>query len=601
VPAVYVEAICPLCLACHVVSEDLRGEKYRCEECEEEFIISRKAKRTNKKPARLREVQAADEPAAEVTPIEEAEVLPEAKLVQNAPTKKKPKPDDDEVLEIPDDAVQSGAPRVKAAPAATPRSRDRDEEDDRPRKRPRDEEDDGDDRPRRRPVRRSGPSAGLIVALSAGLVLLLGLGGVATWVALSEKSDDKPQAQAPANHPQAAKKDETKAPLKKEDPPRRVDPPKPAPPPVEPPKADPPKVEPPKADPPKIEAPAEWTVKADPPPAAVKLPADYRKDIPVPGRAGQLIFPRASSPFVAIGINLFDGDERQVWNLQTGDKIGAVKGAIRSSQNPVLSPDGAHLAFLPTDKPGTVDVWVLGPGKLVNIDIGGPLSPFDLLDFAGPGKLLTGRRSNDRTIFRVYDVASGKQEREFDAIRLVGYVGEAAAVSPGGTYLALADRDNLWVYDLKTGAAAGQCSLPKWAGLRPATCSGLSFSSDGSELAAVFFPPGQGHVTCWDVAKGNVVCDLSFAQARPHPATLNVYRGHVIDWLGERRGWLLYGYTLVERNKPNSTTFLPTPPAVGSPIPRHLVGTEHVVTLATGGKPGESVLTVNKFDADKPK
>ena len=76
----YVEAICPLCLARHVVPADMRGEKYRCEECEEVFIVSRKAKKTDKRPSRPPEVQPADE-LGEVIPVEEAEVLPEAKLL----------------------------------------------------------------------------------------------------------------------------------------------------------------------------------------------------------------------------------------------------------------------------------------------------------------------------------------------------------------------------------------------------------------------------------------------------------------------------------------------------------------------------------------
>jgi len=590
----YVEAICPLCLACHIVPDDMRGEKYRCEECEEEFIVSKKAKLTSKKPPRPREVKPADEPDGEVTAVEEAEVLPEAKLVQDAP-KKKPRADDEEVLEIPDDAVQSGSPRVKTAPAAKPRRDDRDEEDDRPRKRRRDEEDDYD-RPRRRSVRRSGAPVGLLVGLGAGLVLLLSLGGVAAWWALSD-DDDKPQPQAQANPP--ANNGPGKEPMKKQAPPK-VDPPK-----VDPPKVDPPKVEPPKVEPPNVEPPVEWTVKVDPPAAAVKLPAEPKTDIAVPGRTGQIIFPRSPSPFVAIGSNLLRDDQRQIWNLRTGKMTSNVLGAIRSSQNPVLSPDGAHLAFVPIENPGTIDVWTLRPGGKVNIDIGSPLFPIDLLDFAGPGKLLTGRFGGDRTTFRLYDVATGKPEREFVTGTVGGHVADAVAVSPGGAYLALVDRENLQVYDLKTGAAVGQRPVPKEVGLgpRPLKCLGLSFSPDGSELAGVFTVLRQRpRLICWDVVKGDVACDTFFPQqTRIQPWPQDVYRGHAIDWLGDRRGWLLFGYTMVERNKPGLATFLPPPPAMGSPIPRHLVGTEHVVTLATGSTPDKRVLTVSKFDADKPK
>ena len=58
----YVEAICPLCLHTHVVPADMRGERFRCEECEEVFLINRRSKKTNKRPPRPRAVRPADEP-----------------------------------------------------------------------------------------------------------------------------------------------------------------------------------------------------------------------------------------------------------------------------------------------------------------------------------------------------------------------------------------------------------------------------------------------------------------------------------------------------------------------------------------------------------
>ncbi len=139
----YVEAICPLCFASHVVPEELRGSKYRCEECEELFIVSKKAKRTSKKPPRPREVQPADDLAEDAEVVDVAEVLPEAKLTDRSARKK---PRNDEVLDIPDDAVQSGGARGKSPPAVK-RSRE-DEEEARPRRRRR-EDDEEDVRPRR--------------------------------------------------------------------------------------------------------------------------------------------------------------------------------------------------------------------------------------------------------------------------------------------------------------------------------------------------------------------------------------------------------------------------------------------------------------------
>jgi hypothetical protein len=596
----YVEAICPLCFASHVVPEDMRGETFRCEECEEEFVISKKAKRTNKKPSRLREVKAADEDEAEpVVPVDAAEVLPEANLV-DAPSKKpKPRAENEEVLEIPEDAVQGGAPVVKATPAPK-RRREEDEEDDRPKKRRR--QDDEDDRPRRRPARRTGPSAALIVGLSAGGVMLLGLVGIGAYWALSSNDDAKPQqAQAhnppPADNarpnaaenqrppqPEAGKKDQSKDPPKTE-------PPKDNPP---PPKQDPPKL-PPKFDPPA----GVWAVKADPPATAVKMPAAFKKEIPGPGSLPELTFPAGPSPFVAIGSNRAAGDERQVWNLETGQMTGKVLGAIQTQANshPVLSPDGAHLAFLAARR-GTVEIWAPTSGKMLTAQVSGAM-PTDLFEFAGPDKLLVGHRAGTSLTVKVIDVATAKEDREFQTSRPFGGR-DGLAVSPGGAYLAVVERETLNVFDVRTGTRAGQRALTSANGLAPGTCHGLSFSPDGRELAGLFFGANGAQLICWDAVTGEGVSEVSVPKALPQAGWLAVYRGHVLDWVGDRRGWLLYGYTLVDRTKNGAMTALAEPPPSGSPLPRHLVGPGHAVTLVAGAKPGEKVLTVGTFDPDKP-
>jgi hypothetical protein len=589
----YVEAICPLCFASHVVPEDMRGEKFRCEECEEEFIVSKKAKRTSKKPSRLREAQAAEETAEEVTPVEAAEVaevLPDAKLA-DAPPKKKPRAGDEEVLEIPDDALQAGAPVVKTTPASK-RRREDDEEEDRPKKRRRvadDDDEDEDDRPRRSPPRRKGVPVALIVGLCAGAAFLVGMCGFGCWFAFSDNPQKPEQAQVnnpPANNP---------PPKRGENPPPVVNPPR-----VDPPKENPPpkKERPKKEPPPKVEPPVVWNVKADPPAVTVKMPASFKKEIGAPGVFPEITFPDGPSPFVAVGMNLRPGDERQVWNLQTGEMVGKVVGSVPSNHHPILSPNGAHLAFQSSAKRGTVEIWAPASGKRVSVVIGTTLTP-ELFTFAGPDQLLIGRRSGVNLTVKVFDAATGKEEREFPTPRPWGG-NDALAVSPGGAYLAVVDRADLKVFDVKTGQQVGQRPMPKGPNGASLVCRGLSFSPDGSELAGLFAGIAGMQLTCWDADKGDVVCENSIPKAAPQAGLLAVYRGHVIDWVGDRRGWLVYGYTLVNRGRDGSITALAEPPVVGSPIPRHLVGPGHAVTIVADPKDGKKVLTVSLFDPDKP-
>jgi hypothetical protein len=594
----YVEAICPLCFATHIVPEELRGEEYRCEHCEELFIVNRKSKKTDKKPPRLPSVKPADDPEGEVANVEPVEILPEAKLAPK-PTKK-PRADEDEVLEIPDDALQSGQPVVRKM-VASKRRVERD--DDRPRKRRRDDEDE-DDRPRRRAAGRGGMPVGLIVGIGAGVLLIgvIGLTLLAVFWVFPDASDNKPQPQVqavpPANN--VAQNPMQKGPVVVDPLQRQQPPPRPVEPPPQ--QAPLPRPEPPQQAPPQPEPPAVWKVKADPPAAPVKLLADFKKEIKAPGVMAQLSFPKQPSPFVAIGLNLRAGDERQVWNLQTGQLTGKVVGAVPTANGapPVLSADGAYLAYY--EKAGTVAVWAPGPGKKVTVEVGAAGFQPDHIDFAGD-RLLTARQNGGTSwTFQTWEAATGKSLLSFTPTgRVTRLSRDAQAISPGGAYLALASRDTLWVCELQGGTTVGERALPKWEPGRFYTCRGLSFSPDGGELAGVFFANGtQPHLVCWDVATGEVVSDVTFPQALPDGAVQSVYKGHVIDWVGDRRGWLLYGYTLVSRNKSGTATFLAAPPREGSPVPRHMIGPAYVATLAPAGRPGEKVLTVSPFDADRP-
>src|SRR5205807_2297537 len=73
------------------------------------------------------------------------------------------------------------------------------------------------------------------------------------------------------------------------------------------------------------------------------------------------------------------------------------------------------------------------------------------------------------------------------------------AIDPGGTALALPDKDNaVHLYDLATGKERGRLASPKgllW----------LTFSADGRRLAAA----GRDQVVLWDVASGKEVRTVS--------------------------------------------------------------------------------------------
>jgi hypothetical protein len=527
----YVEAICPLCLATHILPADMRGTRYRCEECEEVFIVNRRSKRTDKRPPRVRKVRSADE-MEEVSPADEPDVLP---VATQSPSRRRRRADDDD-----------------------------------------------DDRRRRRTRPRPRGRRWLVVSLAAVFVVLVWVVGVGVWWYGWGRHD----------------KDTSLADDHGQEPPRvavgkPVEPPEPK-------KEQPPPKKEPKEGPRKPDGPPVWRVKADPPAALVRLPDDFKKEFTAPGANTEAVFPTATgSPFVAVGDNSDDKDERQVWDLRTGQMTGKVGGRKYSAERPVLSPDGAHLAVLPFGEKEIVDVTPLATGKPVRIDTGG--LPTDVVDFAGPGKLLVAGKRDGKAHLRVWDATTGKREKEFDGPPLgtpPTLTRDMVAVSPTGAWLAVVTPDNLWLWDMKTGAAAGQHALP-WNGanwLFP--CRGLSFSPDGSELAALFQVNGKSRLVCWNLASGGSIFDVTFPALRLWDGAELAYKGQVLGWVGNRRGWLLYGQMFIDRNADKGGPVPAGLMAADQPF-RRMVGPDHIATLP-GGLGGKKTLTISRFDPDKP-
>jgi hypothetical protein len=163
----------------------------------------------------------------------------------------------------------------------------------------------------------------------------------------------------------------------------------------------------------------------------------------------------------------------------------------------------------------------------------------------------------------------------------------------------VATPDDLWLWDLKAGTAAGRRPLPWNARNWLLPCAGLSFSPDGTELVGLFQLGDSSRLVCWDVARGEAVFDVTFRAPSLWVGTPTAYKGHVLGWVGDRRGWLLYGQMFIDRK---ADKVGPAPAgllAADQPF-RRMVGPEHIATLP-GGIGGRKVLTVSRFDPDRLK
>ncbi len=518
----YVEAICPVCFAKHIVPAERRGEQHRCEGCEEVFIVNWKARTTRKRPRPVRRVRSADGSKDEVLPADVPEVLP---VVPGASAKKRR-------AESPERSRKRGRKRTR-----------------------------------------------WIIAIAGAAALLGGLMGGAVWWAVSPGDERQAQANATA----ASDTGNAALPVAR----GRL------------PAADPAsaKIDPSRLEPPKPDEPA-WKVRPDAPAIGLKLPADFRKELPIRAAGPGVLFPTAaSSPVVALGDNLLADDERQVWDLRANLMLGKLTGSKFSTNPPVLSPDGAHLAIVPFGKQSAVSVWSVKTQKSVPIDPG--FTP-GLIDFAGPGKLLVADLHNAGLRLQVWNASTGQREREFEGPSLgnvTSLTRDMLALSPGGRYLAIVAPGELWIWDLKIGSAAGRHPVPWNARSLLFPCRGLSFSPDGRELAGLFEVSGQSRLVCWDVARGQEAFDVTFPVLKLWTETPLTYAGQVLGWIGPRQGWLLYGHAIINRR----TGKVIAPPGLDRPgLPfRRMLGPDHIAT-ATGGEGGQKVLRIARFRADGP-
>jgi hypothetical protein len=411
---------------------------------------------------------------------------------------------------------------------------------------------------------------GCMIGGVAGALAILALLGLGAWWLFSSRSATPTKAAPVAQNPP------------------QNNPPQNPPPKINPPPQNPPPVNPP-VNPPKVDLPPVWTVKPDPAAAPVKLTLAAKKEVTLTGLGRDVVFPTAPSLFVAVGSFNQGNEEVQVWNLQTMTMTGKVTRQTGST-NLLLSPDGAHLAAV--SRSSTIEVWTVATGQ--SKVIGAGPGNIEVCDFAGPGKLVTARPADGKNVVQVWDVATGKAERQFDGPpRLLR---DVIGVSPGYNYAALASPETLWVYDLRTGALAGQRAFPKPEGGRSSLIRGLVFSPDGAELAAYFRVATRSRIVCWDVTKGDVLADHNLpSDTRTSPSLGAAYRMHPIDWLPNRRGWLVLGLNAIDHNSGRPIGSLPVPDRLSLGV-RRLIGPEHIAVLS--GPRTASVLAVDRFNAE---
>ena len=188
-----------------------------------------------------------------------------------------------------------------------------------------------------------------------------------------------------------------------------------------------------------------------------------------------------------------------VWDVSSGQQVGAIGGEIKELQAVAASSDGRWLAG--ENSNNTVTVWDAASGRQVHSFPGHrPSSPgrnnwVYSIAFSPDGRRLAAAL-DDKTV-RVWDVETGRTLRDLEGHRRsVIYV----AFSPDGSRLATGGDDkSIQIWDLATGRV-----VQTFTDHKKVVCA-VAFSPNGRWLASA---SRDNSIKLWDLATGHEVRTL---------------------------------------------------------------------------------------------
>ena len=293
---------------------------------------------------------------------------------------------------------------------------------------------------------------------------------------------------------------------------------------------------------------ADWQVVPDPPQEPAVIPATANIRISVPGGIGHenVVFAGPGSPFVALR-NGDSGGGWEMWDLRTGQRVGAIREALTGVTKLAISPDGRHLAAVSFQFQGKIRIWSFETGKAVaDVELGGPFGGVYGLDFAGPDRLVAALPTEKGLL--VWDWAAATRVAKVDLYPTP--MQDAYAISPGGSYAAIVKDQRIELVDLRNGVHAGDLALPAGATSGFAPIRAADFSADGREFAVLVEQSQQKRLCCWSLADGQLVAQHALSDRVPrHMSAGSNARSVAIDWIPGDKGWLVYGAALVDRQQ----------------------------------------------------
>ncbi|MFC1596735.1 WD40 repeat domain-containing protein [Planctomycetota bacterium] len=306
---------------------------------------------------------------------------------------------------------------------------------------------------------------------------------------------------------------------------------------------------------------------------------DFKVKIPDPGFFGTFAFSPPPQPYLAAGANVF--------NLETGEKVGTIREELKGVERCALSPDG--MLFAKTEKKlgGKIDLVLCETGRLSREIIvpsfagrseaeevmdslppavremvkDAPGNPFEVaddkessgpvadkhvavewLEFVDDDMLLSVVSSHFKGAAFLWDVATGEVKSQF---AMAAAPGERCALSDDRKYMASPEGHTFVVRELPKGKIVATMQTPpnvEGARFSMMGCRGVAFSPDGTELAAYIRRDNMVRVICWSAH-----AKLIFDQPRIRLALSGGVGVGALQWVPDKSGWLLDGRYLLDR------------------------------------------------------
>ena len=284
--------------------------------------------------------------------------------------------------------------------------------------------------------------------------------------------------------------------------------------------------------------------------------------------------------FVALDRGIHDiasGDE--VWSAPAGFG-GGDKNALQA-----VSSDGT--AFAEGDESGQkLTVYfkekVAGETK-VDLPTPNGANKLTFLQFTDSKRIVGAFAVSGGTRVAVYDAE--KPKKAIKDFTTEGFSQKSGAISSDGKFLAVASVQSLKVYDLAKGVSAAAMAAPANGPLAFNSCSGLAFSPDNEELAAVL---ATGVLVWSNRGKlleewGDVVASNPF------------YKHNGLFYLPDKSGFLVNGQALFDRASKMVVWQLQQPHFYSHPAA--VFDADHVIVSGGGNNNGQ--IAVIKIPRDE--